>query len=205
MSMRAVIIFLCLALTPIAALGATQPRPFSGYGLLIIRPFNTDAPANPATLTFYREPGVERIAVCAVGDIPLLTSILTPAVAEYSLAVMGKRGNWMLIAYDDAGREGWVEMARWWEYCPWEAFLKGRVARLLPGLKKERYTLQAGPSETSPQSGTLSDLEVLRLIEVRDDWALVITDSGRHGWLSWRDGDGRFQIAVGEKINPQKR
>ena len=204
MAMRAAIIFLCLACIPVAAAGAAQPRPFSGYGLLIIRPFNTEQPANPAPLTFYREPGVERIAVRAVGDIPLLSSVLPPAAAEYPLAVMGKRGNWMLIAYDDAGREGWVEMARWWEYCPWEAFLKGRVARLLPGLKKDSYDLHAGPSETSPQAGPLSGAEVLRLIEVRDDWALVITDSGRHGWLSWRDGDGRLQIAVGEKINPQK-
>ena len=117
---------------------------------------------------------------------------------------MGKRGNWMLIAYDDAGREGWVEMARWWEYCPWEDFLKGRVARLLPGLKKERYSLRAGPSETSPQTSPLSGVEELRLIAVRDDWVLVITDSGQQGWFSWRDGDGRFQISVGEKINPQK-
>jgi len=110
----------------------------------------------------------------------------------------------MLIAYDDAGREGWVEMARWWEYCPWEDFLKGRVARLLPGLKKERYSLRAGPSETSSQTSPLSGVEELRLIAVRDDWVLVITDSGQQGWFSWRDGDGRFQISVGEKINPQK-
>ena len=202
--MRAAIIFLCLVLTPIAALGATQPRPFSGYGVMIICPFNTDSPAVQAPITFYREPGIERIAVRAVNEIPLLSSIMRLSAVEYPLAVMGKRGNWMLIAYDDAGREGWVEMARWWEYSPWDNFLKGRVASLLPGLKKDGYILHAGPAETSPQTGPLSVAEVLRLIEVRDDWALVITDSGRHGWLSWRDGDGRLQIAVGEKINPQK-
>jgi hypothetical protein len=204
MVMRAAIIFLCLVLTPVVAMGATQPRPFSGYGVLIISPFNSESPGNPPQLTFYREPGVERIAVRAVNEIPTLSSILPLSVAEYPLAVMGKRGDWMLIAYDDAGREGWVEMARWWEYCPWEDFLKGRVARLLPGLKKDEYALHGVPSEESPLTGPLSEVEELRLIEVRGDWGLVINDSGQHGWLTWRDGDGRFRISVGEKINPQK-
>jgi hypothetical protein len=199
MAMRGAVIFLCLALTPIVVAGATQPRPFSGCGVMIIRPFNSDSPAAPAPIAFYRDPGVERIAVRSLGEIPLLSSILPPASADYPLAVMGKKGNWMLIAYDDAGREGWVEMARWWEYSPWEAFLRGRFARLLPGLKKDRYTLHAGPSETSPLKGRLSGQESLRLIEVRGDWALAATDSGLSGWLSWRDGDGRFQISVGEK------
>jgi hypothetical protein len=204
MLMRAAIIFLCLVLTPIAALTATQPRPFSGYGVLIIRPFNNDSPAKPPLLTFYREPGVERIAVRAVNQITTLSSILPLSAAEYPLVVMGKRGNWMLIAYDDAGREGWVEMARWWEYCPWEDFLKGRVVRLLPGMKKEEYLLHGAPSQASPLTGPLSEVEELRLIEVRGDWGLVITDSGQQGWLTWRDGDGRFRISVGGKINPQK-
>jgi hypothetical protein len=107
---------------------------------------------------------------------------------------MGKKGNWMRIAYDDAGREGWVEMARWWDYTTWEDFLKGRSARLLPGLKKGVYALRAVPSETSLLTGPLSVREKLRLIEIRGDWALVISDSGLSGWLPWRDGDGRFQI-----------
>jgi hypothetical protein len=204
MAMRAAIIFLCLALTAVALPGATQPRPFSGSGVLIIRPFNSDAPGNPAQLTFYREPGVERIAVRPVYEIPTLSSILPLPAAEYPLAVMGKRGNWMLIAYDDAGREGWVEMARWWEYCPWEDLLKGRFVRLLPGQKKDEYLLHGAPSEASPLSGPLSEMEELRLIEVRGDWGRVITDSGQDGWLTWRDGDGRFRISVGEKNNPQK-
>jgi hypothetical protein len=204
MAQRVAIIFLCLALSHVMVVGAAQPRPFSGYGVMIIRPLNIDSPADPPPITFYRAPGVERIAVRAVNEILLLSSILRLPAAEYPLAVMGKRGNWMLIAYDDAGREGWVEMARWWEYCPWEDFLKGRVARLLPGLKKDSYTLYAGPSETSPRTNPLSEVEELRLVEARGDRVLVITDSGLHGWLSWRDGDGRFLIAVGEKISPQK-
>jgi hypothetical protein len=204
MPMRAAIIFLCLALTAAAALGVTQPRPLSGSGLLIIRPFNIDSPGNPAQLTFYREPGVERIAVRPVNEIPTLSSILPLPTAEFPLAVMGKRGNWMLIAYDDAGREGWVEMARWWEYCPWEDLLKGRVVRLLPGLKKDEYLLHGAPSEASPLAGPLSEMDELRLIEARGDWGRVITDSGKDGWLTWRDDDGRFLISVGEKINPQK-
>jgi hypothetical protein len=194
MHMRALIISLCLALTPLPAMSVQQPRPYSGSGVMIIRPLRQGRPADPAPIPFYRDPGVERIAERVVGGIPLLSSILKTPTGEYPVAVMGKKGNWMRIAYDDAGREGWVEMARWWEYTTWEEFLKGRFARLIPGLKKGVYALRAGPSETAALTGPLSGQENLRLSEIRGDWVLVISDSGLSGWLPWRDGDGRFQI-----------
>jgi hypothetical protein len=192
--LRALIIAICLVLTPLPALSEQQPRPYSGSGVMIIRPLQQVRPAGPAPIPFYRDPGVERIAERIAGAIPLLSSILKTPAGEYPVAVMGKKGNWMRIAYDDAGREGWVEMARWWEYTTWEDFLKGRFARLLPGLKKGVYALHAGPSETSPLTSPLSGQENLRLIEIRGDWVLVNSDSGLSGWLPWRDGDGRFQI-----------
>jgi hypothetical protein len=194
MHMRALIISLCLAQIPLPVFSVQQPRPYSGSGVMIIRPLRQVRPAEPATIPFYRDPGVARIAERVVGEIPLLFSILKTPAGEYPVAVMGKKGNWMRIAYDDAGREGWVEMARWWEYTTWEDFLKGRSARLLPGLKKRVYALRAGPSETSRLTDPLSGQENLRLIEIRGDWVLVIVDFCRQGWLPWRDGDGRFQI-----------
>lgn len=191
---RSLLIFLFLASLFLPAANAQQPRPYSGSGVMIIRPLRQVSPAGPAPIPFYRDPGVERIAERIAGAIPLLSSILKTPAGEYPVAVMGKKGNWMRIAYDDAGREGWVEMARWWEYTTWEDFLKGRLARLFPGLKKEAYALHAGPSETSPLTSLLSGQENLRLIEIRGDWVFVNGDSGLSGWLPWRDGDGRFQI-----------
>jgi hypothetical protein len=194
--LRTLIISLCLALITLPTASAQQPRPFSGSGVLIIRPLRLARPAVPATITFYRDPGVERIAERTPQEIPLLSSIMPAASEEYPVAVMGKKGNWMRIAYDDAGREGWVEMARWWEYTTWEDILKGRSARLLPGLKKGVYALRSGPSETSALTARLSGEEGLQLVEIRGEWGLVITDTGLSGWLPWRDGDGRFQILL---------
>ncbi len=194
----ALVIFFCLPLLIPTILGAQQIRPFSGCGVVFVRSFNPENPADSAPVTFYRDPGVSRIADFPVGSIPGLPSILHISGGEYPFAVMAKKGNWLRIAYDDAGREGWVEMARWWDYSTWEEFLKGRVTRLFPGQKKKAYALHEGPAESTPQTGTLSDRETLKVIKIVDDWAMVMADSGLNGWRSWRDGDGRFQIAIEE-------
>jgi SH3-like domain-containing protein len=193
-------LFISLFLTFIfqPAADAQQFRPFCGSGVVIIRPFNPESTVAPASIPFYRDPGVARIVERPAPGIPSLSSILKMPAGEYPLAVMGKKGNWLRIAYDDAGREGWVEKARWWDYITWEDFLKGRVARLLPGLKKGSYALRAESSPTAPQTGALSGKEDLRIIEVKDDWALVIAGSGLSGWLAWQDGDGRFLINISQ-------
>jgi hypothetical protein len=178
------------------AAGARQFRPLSGNGVLIIRPLNPEFPVAPGPIPLYRDPGVARIAERPAGEIPRLSSILNTPAGEYPLAVMRKKGNWLLIAYDDAGREGWMEMARWWNYTSWDDFLKGRVLRLLPDLNKGVYALRSGPSATAPQTGTPPVKNSLRIIDVTDDWVLVVADSGQQGWLRWRDGDGRFLVSL---------
>jgi hypothetical protein len=193
---RNLLISLFLASLFLPAANAQQSRPFSGSGVVIIRPLNPASPVVPTPISFYRDPGVTRVAELPANEIPSLSSILNMPAGEYPLAVMGKKGNWLLIAYDGAGREGWVEMARWWDYVTWKDFLKGRVARLLPGLKKGSNVLRVESSTTAQQTGELSGKEGLRIIEVADDWVLVITDSGLSGWIAWRDGDGRFLISV---------
>ncbi|HTP65368.1 MAG TPA: hypothetical protein VMJ66_08260 [Geobacteraceae bacterium] len=197
---HAIVIFISLFLIGYAAASPGQIRPYSGCGVLIVQPLNPDRPGDTGPVPFYREPGVARIAELSAGEIPSLSSVLTMSAGEYALAVMEKKGNWLRIAYDDAGREGWVEKARWWDYTTWEVFLKGRFVRLLAGLKKTACTLRERPAETAPQSGMLSGREGLKIIAVEDNWVMVIADSGLHGWLPWRDGDGRFLISV--DVNP---
>lgn len=201
---RALLAALCLALLPFPSLAAPQPRPFTGSGMLLIRPFPPELPAGLVPIVLYREPGVGRIAELTANQLPSLDTVRGPVGGARPVAVMGKKGNWLRIAYDDAGREGWVEAARRWEYLPWDAFLPGRSARFLPGLKKGEYVLRASPIETAPQLPPLTGGESLRLIEVQDDWALAAVDTGLRGWLRWRDRDGRFRITVGEKPTPQK-
>jgi hypothetical protein len=118
--------------------------------------------------------------------------------------VTGKKGNWLHIIYDDAGREGWLESSRGWEYATWNAYLKGRAARILPGLKKDLYLLRRDPSPKAPELETLSRQKNLRILDVREDWALVLVDLTAYGWLRWRDGDGRFTISLDDRFDPQK-
>lgn len=193
---RTLLISLFLVPLFVPAAGARQFRPYSGKGVVIIRSLNQESPVAPAPIPLYRDPGVARVSERPAGEIPRLSSVLNMPAGEYPLAVMNKKGNWLLIAYDDAGREGWIEMARWWDYITWEDFLKGRFLRLLPALNKGAYALRSGPSASAPQTGTPSGKNSLRIIDVADDWVLVIADSGQKGWLPWRDGDGRFLVTI---------
>ncbi len=203
MLFRTLIISLLLALSALPALGVVKSRPFSGNGLLVIRPFPPQRGDLPP-LAVYREPGVERITDLDCRELPPLAPVITAHTAEYPVAVTGKRGDWLRIAYDDAGREGWLKMPRYWEYAPWGSFLKGRGARLLPGLKKDFYLLRREPSPASQQLETLSRQKNLRIIEIKEDWALVLVDLSAYGWLRWRDGDGRFLISIDGRFDPQK-
>jgi hypothetical protein len=202
--MKTGILIISLLLFAAGGAGAAQPRPFAGSGLLIVRHMNPASSASPPSLILYREPGVGRIGEFHVTGIPLLSSIVNLPPREFPLAVMGKRGNWLLVAYDDAGREGWVRMARWWAYNKWEDFLKGRAVTLIPGLGRERAILRGGPSASSPGTVGISEDETLRVVEVRNDWLLAVTATGTSGWLLWRDGDSRFLITENERIAQQK-
>jgi hypothetical protein len=198
------IISLLLPLLTAGAEGAAQPRPFTGSGLLIVRHMNPASSASPPSLILYREPGVGRIGEFPVTGIPILSDIVNLSPREFPLAVMGKRGSWLLIAYDDAGREGWVRMSRWWTFEKWEDFLKGRAVALLPGLRKEMSFLREGLSDSAPRTLEIPADETLSVLEVRDDWILAVTTTGASGWLPWRDDDGRFLVSVDKKIAQQK-
>lgn len=200
------ILLICLYITPIAqpALAAPKPRPFSDEGLLIIRPTPPQANEASCNLEIYREPGVERITDLECSDLPSLDPVIMSRPGEYPVAVTGKKLDWLQIAYDDAGREGWLEISRSWDYWNWSSFLKGRSARLLPGLKKDLYLLRSEPSSGSPQLDTLSRQKSLRIVEIQDDWALVLVDFTSYGWLRWRDNDGRFAISIDDNFDPQK-
>jgi hypothetical protein len=196
--------FLILMLLAIQVSAEWQTRPVTGKGVLIIRSFNPDTSNAPPVLVFYQEPGVGRICEHPVSSIPLLSSFLSLPAGEFPVAVMGKKEEWFSFAYDNAGREGWVRLARWWDYENWDAFLKGRTVYLLPGLGQERYSLFADPSLTSAPTSTVAADLPLSVLEANGDWLRVAPSAGPVGWVSWRDGDGRFLVRIGERIVPQK-
>lgn len=192
-----IISLLLLLLLPLAAHGATPKlRPYAGSSLVIMRPSPPAEPDRPPTLVLYRDPGVGRILEPTFGQIPRLVQILEFETGEYPVAVMGIKGDWLKIAYDEAGRSGWVETARRWDIIRWEDYLPGRTARFLPWLKKSYYQLQTAPDAGSQTLEILAPDSAVRVDRVEGDWLLVTAAPGRTGWLRWRDEDGRFLIRV---------
>ncbi len=187
----------------LTAAGAQELRPYSGCGVLLVRPLDAERPADRAAITLYQAPDVGRIGDFPADRIPSLSSVLLWPAGDCALAVMGKKGNWLRLAYDAAGREGWVRMERFWEYTTWDQLLKGRTVRVISGLKKG-CALRAEPQESAKELCTLSERESFRVVEVREEWALVEGDGGLSGWIPWRDGDGRLQISVGAQTGIQK-
>ena len=186
--MRFPIIFLLLlCLTATAADAAPpRPRPYSGSGILAVAPAASGA---REPLPLYQEPGLLRLAEVDAAALPRLGG----SDAEPLIAVSARRGLWTRIAYDDAGREGWLEAPRSWRYLPWEEFLPGRVLRILPGMKKGFYEVMEEPAgKGAPLESVVRDQEV-RVLQVEGDWVLLEAPSG---WFRWRDADGRLTVSL---------
>lgn len=189
-------------LLAVPATGAQKYRPFSGIGVLSIRALPpADTPAEPG-IAIFAEPGVARISL-QNRTLPSLDPILQTTEGESYMIVLDKRGSWLRVAYDEAGRNGWVLLERSWEYTSWEEFLKGRAMKLLPGLRKNYYDIHELPSEKSPVVSAANGKK-LRIVELEEDWCMIITDTGSSGWIRWRDSDRRFTIAVEGAAPPTK-
>ena len=167
---------------------APPPRPYSGCGVLFV---TKGSAWEPELLALYREPGMLRIAELRAASLPRLSG----SASEPLLAASERRGGWTRLSIDDAGRQGWLEPVRGWEYKSWQEFLPGRSVRVLPGLKKGWYALRSAPGEAAGETGTLTRDQLVQVLEVREDWARLKAPAG---WFRWRDGDGRLTVALQE-------
>ena len=195
------LLFVVALLTCFPAYGAQPVRPFAGIGLLIIRPLSAENAVESNAVVFYEDPGIKRVAALNARDIPRVIPDADTAQSESAIAVTGKKGEWLKIAYDDAGREGWVRMKRFWKYTPWHSFLKGRHVALLPKLRESGYMLRKECSDTSPVMANLSARQVLQVAEVDGDWMKIESGPSLSGCIRWRGSDGRFMISPG-RISP---
>jgi hypothetical protein len=116
--------------------------------------------------------------------------------AGFAIAATGKKGEWIRVIYDEAGREGWVRMKNSWEHSPWRLFLMGKRVYLLPRLKETACLLRQEPLEKGAVLGVLSPAEPLLVADVEGDWIKVETGQGSSGYLRWREGDGRITITI---------
>ncbi len=192
------VIFFISILAAFPAHGARQARPFAGIGLLVIRPLSAENTGGTDFIPIYEDTGVKRVAELKAMDLPGLFPPMVISPGEYTTVVTDKKGEWLKIAYDDADREGWIEMKRSWEYLPWRDFLKGRRAIMLPKLREADYKLHAECSNISEALANVPQLSDFQVIEVLGDWVKVRTESSATGCIRWRGEDGRLMISPGE-------
>jgi hypothetical protein len=161
-------------------------RPCAGIGVLALRPQPGEEKVGAP---LYREPGVERLGVAEGGSLPRLAG----TAQEPLVAVAARKGDWALVAFDDAGREGWIAVSRWWSYRSWEDFLPGRRVFVLPGLRKGWYAVKGEPGERGADRAWLAREQGVVVRRIEGDWMLLEAPSG---WFRWRDGDGRLTISL---------
>jgi len=170
------------------------PRPYGGCGVLALKPA---AGAERSLLPLYEEPGVHRIAELPGSALPRLAG----SSEEPLVSASAHRGDWIQVAYDNAGRKGWLQQTRDSDYLPWREFLPGRQVRILPGMKKGYYKVMSSPGEGSPERGWLTRDQPVTVLQVEDDWARL---QAPQGWFRWRDGDGRLTISLHEPQGAEK-
>lgn len=175
---------------------AASERPRAGIGILLLRSAFSDQADELKELALYESPGIGQIIQVAADHLPSVSlSVVVPS-GVYPVAATGKRGDWFRLAYDDAGREGWIQGRRYWEFYHWPDFLPGRVATLLPDLRASLTKVHQEPLDSSPALGSISPGQKFHIVEIRERWALIRSDDGTCGWLRWCDGNGKLIILV---------
>ncbi|ABB33539.1 hypothetical protein GeomeDRAFT_1170 [Geobacter metallireducens RCH3] len=191
---RTIVPVICVALFVAVSGAAPPPRPDTGIGVLLVGA----VPGEPAPpqLILYGEPGIGRIAEKSAASLPHLAIPHKIPPGEFPLVVTARKGGWLKVIYDDAGRAAWLKPRRAWPFVLWDELLKGREARLLRGLKKPLYLLWGSGGDTVPDLEPLTPERSFRIISVDGDRIQVLLDLAVVGWLRWRDEDGRLLIAL---------
>lgn len=192
--LRSLPILILLVVTALPA-QAAPGRPRAGIGILFLRQFAPERTDDVKAIPIYAAPGIGRLAEADGSRLPSLDQAVTPRSGEHAVAVLGSRGEWLRIAYDEAGREGWIRQRRFWDYAPWRDFLTGRGASLLPGLREPLTLLRREPADDAAPLLRFTPGQGFRIVSIRDDWARVTADGAPDGWLRWRDTDGRLLVA----------
>jgi len=188
--------FIIMMVIAVCATAAASPspqkmRPYAGIGILLlpIDDSNSDEP-----LILYEEPALSRQGWLNKSKVPAFDWIFGTSSASQPLIVMARKGTWLRVAFDDAGREAWLNPPRQMTFQAWDLFFKTHVSRLLPGLQKKYYQTFQQPGIV-PVS-VLTTKQPFKVLLLENDWAMVLIEQDSLGWLRWRDEDGRLLIGI---------
>lgn len=182
-----------LTTAPVVAAAAPpfKMRPYAGIGL--VSSGSLQEGENEEPLHLYEEPANARLMSLDLAKVPRYDWIFG-ANRELYLIVASRKGKWLRVAYDEAGREAWLMPRRSSVFLSWEMFLKGRTARMLPGLQKRYYQVYQQPGSTA--SVSLPPGQFFKVLRLEGDWAMVMPDQRSIGWVRWRDEDGRLLVGL---------
>jgi hypothetical protein len=197
---RCLVIFLILFITGTtgsAGLAASPPRmrPYTGIGLVVFSR-SDNAPNLDLQLQLYEEPGLSRVGRLSSSRLSGNEWIFGQSEGAPPLIVSARKGDWLRVFFDDAGREGWIDPQNNGHFQSWEQFLKLHTGRMLPGLQPQYYQLLQQPG--GKLLATLTPKQLFKVLKLENAWGMVLIDQEQIGWLRWRDDDGRLVIGVGE-------
>ncbi len=142
----------------------------------------------------YEEPGLSRVGMLDSSRLSGNEWIFGPSEGTSPFIVSARKGDWLRIFYDDAGREAWIDPQNKGHFQSWEQFLKLQTGHMLPGLPPQYYQLQQQPG--GKLLATLTPKQVFKVLKLENSWGMVLTGQTQIGWVRWRDDDGRLLVRL---------
>ena len=178
-----------------SGVAASSPlmRPYTGIGLVVFSP-SDDASKQDLQLNLYEEPGLSRVGTLDGSKLSLNGWIFGSSEKALPLIVSARKGDWLKIFYDDAGREAWIEPQNKGRFQSWEQFLKLQTGHMIAGLQPQYYQLQQQPG--GKLLFTLSPNQVFKVLKLEDAWGMVLIGQAQIGWVRWCDDDGRLLVRL---------
>ena len=106
-----ILLFALLAgMTVPGGFAASPPkmRPYAGIGVVVF-PQSDNSITQGVPLQLYAEPGLSRVRMLESSRISGNEWIFGQPEGAPPLIVSARKGKWLRVYYDDAGREAWVE------------------------------------------------------------------------------------------------
>lgn len=196
---RSLLIFLIISLINITgsigfAASTPRMRPYTGIGLVVFSTFDA-AGKQEVSLRLYREPGLSLVGALKSSRLPGNEWIFGSQKITPPLIVSARKGDWLRVFYDDGGREAWIDPRPYGRFYTWEHYLKMQTGHLLPGLQPQYYRLFDQPDGDLLR--TVTPNQVVKVIALDKNWAMVLTEQTQIGWLRWCDDDGRLLMGIG--------
>ena len=188
-----ILLVLCLAGSEGYCAAPARMRPYTGIGLVVFSQ-GDNVQNQDFKVQLYEEPGLSRVGLLDSSNLSGNGWIFGQADRKPPLIVSARKGNWLRVFYDDAGREAWIEPQNRGRFQSWEEFLKLQAARMLPALQQQYYQLQQQPG--GKLLATLTPKQMFRVLKIENSWSMVLTEQSQIGWLRWCDNDGRLTVGT---------